>query len=153
MKDLQKFEIRIRGILPAITFSGRSASPLRSRLTTDVGLTLFVMLGLTISRRAIQVPTKRFATRSISRPIVSFRPRTGSLTPEAPSLHLQLTFKTLFSRGFHHEAVSSTTADTQETPVEQQEVDKGKRHPSRYVRYKSCASAKVVHCQGPHTQG
>lgn len=93
------------------------------------------MLGLTISRRAIQVPTKRFATRSISRPIISFRPRTGSLTPDPSSHHLQWSFKTPFARDFRHEAVgSSATIDALETPIEQQEADKGE-HQDLLTRY------------------
>ena len=85
------------------------------------------MLGLTISRRGIQVPTKRFATRSISRPIVLFRPRTGPLTPDPSPFHRwQLSFKTPFARDFHHGATSSSTTDAQETPIEQQEANRVK---------------------------
>lgn len=102
------------------------------------------MLGLTISRRAVQVPTKRFATRSISRPIFSFRPRTGSLTPDPSSHHLQLSFKTPFARDFHHETVSSSATDTPETPVEQQEADKEKQDLSRYVVASSCLGEALI---------
>jgi hypothetical protein len=107
------------------------------------------MLGLTISRRAIQVPTKRFATRSISRPtVISFRPRTGSLAPDTSSHHhLQtLSFKTPFARGFHHETVSSSTADA---PVEHREVgNKGKQDLSRCVVASSRQVDDVVQFQG-----
>lgn len=90
------------------------------------------MLGLTISRRAIQIPTKRFATRSISRPTVSFRPR-ASLTSDSSPHHFRLSLKTPFTRCFHHETVSANTADTPEASSERKEVEKREQDLSRYV--------------------
>ena len=94
--------------------------------------TRFAMLGLTISRRAIQVPTKRFATRSISRPTVSFRPRT-SLAADSTSHRFRPSFKTPFTRCLHHEAVGSSTPETPETSGDQKEVEKRGQDLSRCV--------------------
>ena len=99
--------------------------------------TQFAMLGLTISRRAIQVPTKRFATRSISRPTVSFRPRT-SLAADSTSHRFRPSFNTPFTRCFHHETVSSSTPDTIEKSSEQKEVEKRGQDLSRYVLLNTC---------------
>ena len=96
---------------------------------TDTRL-LGAMLGLTISRRAIQVPTKRFATRSISRPAVSFRPRTSLTTHSLP---FRPSFNAPFTRFFHREIVGFSTPDTPETPEEQKNAEKREQDLSRYV--------------------
>jgi len=101
------------------------------------------MLGLTISRRAIQVPTKRFATRSISRPTVSFRPRISLATDTGPSYRFQTSFKIPFTRFLHHETVGPGTSDTPETSSEQQEVGRREEGLSRYVVLKHVSSARL----------
>ena len=111
-----------------LSFGRRSGSRLLPRLLDHDHLARLVgvsMLGLTISRRAIQVPAKRFATRSISRPTVSFRPN-APLTSDSTTLQFRQSFKTPFTRFFHHDTVSASTQDTAGTSNEQQEL-------SRYV--------------------
>jgi len=110
----------------------------RSRLIHHSHLARPSTLGLTISRRTIQIPAKRLPTRPISSPTtVSFRP-TPSLTSDSPSHHARLSFKIPFIRCFHHETVSS--------PLQKHPVDRKRlRGESRTSRG---ASSRICHQQG-----
>jgi len=107
------------------------------------------MLGLTISRRAIQVPTKRFATRSISRPTVSFRPRTSPTSSDSAAYPVRPSLQTAFTRCFHHETVCSSPADAAEGSSDPKEGEKRVEDLSRYVvvntRHRRGGQCQVLH--------